>query len=108
VRDDLPRGVALTIAAQPSWCTADAWIDDLPIDEAVPLFFTAEGEDAPPPADLQRGAALTSSQCQGSLGLSGEAPPLHLPTGRRLFVAQDEPWTDAGVARVMNWRESVR
>ena len=39
VRRELPRGMPLSITALASWCMQDNWLDDLPIDEAVPMLF---------------------------------------------------------------------
>src|SRR5262249_59556332 len=46
LRPKLPPTTSLSIPALASWCAADAWLDGLPIDEAVPLLFRISPADA--------------------------------------------------------------
>ncbi len=39
LRRELPVTVPISITALASWCLGDRWLDDLPIDEAVPMLF---------------------------------------------------------------------
>jgi hypothetical protein len=39
LRARLPQSTLLSITALASWCKGDNWLDDLPIDEAVPMLF---------------------------------------------------------------------
>ena len=39
VRADLPPGTPLSMTALASWCLDDNWLDELPVDEAIPMLF---------------------------------------------------------------------
>src|SRR6185295_19662078 len=39
LRRKLPPSTALSITALASWCKGDNWLEDLPVDEAVPMLF---------------------------------------------------------------------
>ncbi|QGZ38409.1 hypothetical protein IP92_01269 [Pseudoduganella flava] len=39
VRTALPAGIKLSVTALAWWCRSPNWLDDLPVDEVVPMFF---------------------------------------------------------------------
>lgn len=103
VREEMPDGVALTITALTSWCLFDNWIDDLPIDDAVPMLFDMGADDARVRTYLKSGGTLRSRKCQNSLGVSVQEPPLNVPKGRRIFVFHSRPWTPQVVSSAHAW-----
>jgi Protein of unknown function (DUF3142). len=40
LRKDLPAPTALSMTALASWCIGDGWLDELSVDEIVPMFFS--------------------------------------------------------------------
>lgn len=96
IRRGLPRTTPLSMTALASWCMQDGWLDDLPIDEAVPMLFRmGPAERALGGNDTGR---LRAPACRGAIGTSLDEP-LRGPTGRRrVYVFNPQPWTAATVA----------
>ena len=93
IRRELPRDMPLSITALASWCMQDDWLDDLPIDEAVPMLFRmGSGEEAGPRL------RLSAPACAGALGTSLDEPMRAPVAGRRVYVFNARPWTDASIA----------
>jgi Protein of unknown function (DUF3142) len=96
VRDRLPANMPLSITALASWCSYDsAWLNTLPIDEAVPMLFRME-------PDRRHAAALgllrryefliRAPRCLASVGISTrERWPSEL-AGRRIYIFPNEGW----------------
>ena len=88
MRQDLP----LSIIAPASWCTEDDWIHDLPIDEAVPVFFRT-AQDAPSEnAERSTEDRVREPLCGGSIGLSVNERWPALKSGQRLYLFADYGW----------------
>lgn len=112
LRAELPASVGLGITALASWCVGDPWLSDLPIDDAVPMFFRMGRDDAPVRRRLAEDRDLALELCRRSVGVSTDEPwPLELihrpsPEGgqRRIFVFHPHPWDPAAFRRV---RESI-
>jgi hypothetical protein len=93
VRSGLPRGMPLSMTALASWCMQDNWLDDLPIDEAVPMLFRmgpAEHAGSRP--------RLLAPACDGAIGTSLDEPLRGSVARRRVYVFNARPWTDSTVA----------
>jgi hypothetical protein len=91
LRRQMPADLPLSITALASWCSYDDWIGDLPIDEAVPMYFRME-------PDRHRSLVNASwlrvlePKCMGSAGVSTrEAWPEGL-AGKRIYVFPDRGW----------------
>jgi len=101
VRRQLPAGVPLSITALASWCNYDAWINDLPVAEAVPMLFRM-GPDRYHPGDSFR-----VNLCQSSIGISTDEPIIRLPRVRRIYVFHPGPWLkrdyDNAVQELKRW-----
>ena len=99
VRAALPAGMPLSITALASWCLDDDWLDELPIDEAIPMLFRM-GPD---------GAALRQAwlvrrpapRCRGSLGVSLDEPAPRAAADRRVYVFNPGEWTPRSVSAAM-------
>ena len=88
VRRDLPPAMPLSITALASWCMQDNWLDDLPIDEAVPMLFRmGPAEDTGPRPRLRAPA------CDGAVGTSLDEPLRASVARRRVYVFNAQPWT---------------
>lgn len=80
--------VPLTVTALVSWCGDGSWLDTLPIDGAVPMYFRM-GTPAPP--------ELTSPTCKGRFGVSTDEPwPAH-HAADQLWIFTPGAWTSDAV-----------
>jgi len=99
VRADLPPGLPLTMTALASWCLDDNWLDELPVDEAIPMLFRmgpAEG------ALRQAWPSRTPApKCRGTVGVSLDEPAPIGPRGRRVYVFNPGPWSAPSIAAAM-------
>ena len=68
VRRELPPGMPLSITALASWCMQDDWLDDLPIDEAVPMLFRMG------PTEQSSHPRLRAPACGAAIGTSLDEP----------------------------------
>jgi Protein of unknown function (DUF3142) len=75
LRKRLGPDAHISITALASWCSGDAWLEDLPagtIDEAVPMLFRM-GPDTPHIGDsLAAGDEFAVPACRTSLGISDD------------------------------------
>lgn len=95
----LPPETPLTMTSLASWCTGDAWFNDFPVDEAVPMVFQMGDDDEKIKAFLRNGNDWPEPLCRGSYGVSiDETPPDLTKTGRRMYYFKNSPWTRASVA----------
>ena len=98
VRERLRAGAPLSITALASWCAGDRWLDDLPVDEAVPMLFEMGPADAPYQSmALSPGSA--DRACRRALGLSLAEPRRVHASGRRVYVFDSKSWTATSIAR---------
>jgi hypothetical protein len=101
LRAQIPREIPLTMTALVSWCASDEWIGDLPVADAVPMYFRMG------PEPYLRKAALRSPLCQSSTGLSTDEL-IRVPLHRRVFLFHPRPWTREALrnamAEVNRWR----
>lgn len=97
LRRQMPAGLPLSITALASWCSWDAWIHDLPVDEAVPMMFRMEPDHrrAPPSVDDFK---IREPLCQTSIGVSTDEPwPSNL-IGKRIYIFPDHGWRNSSPA----------
>ena len=95
LRPGLPAGMPLSITALLSWCAAPPgegdWLAQLPIDEAVPMFFRLGGSHRP--AGDKNSFRIREPRCLGSNGIStDESWPL-LNAHTRFYLFAPHPWT---------------
>jgi hypothetical protein len=99
LRKQIPNEMAISIAALASWCFGDAWLDGLPIDEAVPMLFRMGVDDRNIRFRLARGDDFASPVCRSSEGVSTDevAPKLSGAgiSGRRIYLFHPRSWTAA-------------
>ncbi|WP_260703256.1 hypothetical protein [Edaphobacter flagellatus] len=102
VRLKLPAKMPLSMTALASWCSYDnAWLHDLPVDEAVPMLFRMEPDRrqfAPNQLrDVAREFLLREPKCMDAVGISTrEAWPRELAR-RRVYVFADRGWQRDGL-----------
>ena len=97
LRPRMPAGMPLSITALVSWCAAAPgggdWISQLPIDEAVPMFFRMGGKTRP--GDNKSGYPLREPLCRASIGISTDESWPGIRPGQRIYVFAPGPWTRA-------------
>ena len=93
LREKLPETTGLTITALASWCQSDNWLEDLPIDEAIPMLFRMGVERNQFLASLSSGKPFRSTKCRNSVGLSTDEPISGLPSVQRVYVFNPRSWS---------------
>jgi len=96
VRGALPPGMPLSMTALASWCLDDNWLDELPIDEAVPMLFRMG-----PATDAIRSEWSTRTlapKCRSSRGVSLDEPPPWRGGARRTYVFNPSAWGAATIS----------
>ncbi len=101
LRASLPPSTLLSITALASWCEGDNWLDDLPIDEAVPMLFRMGVERNQFLSFLGAGEKFKAKRCQESVGISTDEPIERLPAVKRVYVFNPKSWSPANVKQVM-------
>lgn len=101
LREQLPETIPLTMTALASWCVGDAWFNDFPVDEAVPMVFVM-GADSEKVRDyLARGNDWREPLCQGSYGLSVEEPlDIKFKANRRFYYFKSKPWEKGDLSKL--------
>jgi hypothetical protein len=101
LRRQLPQSTLLSITALASWCKGDNWLDDLPIDEAVPMLFRMGIERKQFLSQLAAGGGFSARICQTSAGVSTDEAFPQLPPVQRLYVFNPEAWSPSSVNQTM-------
>ena len=84
----------LTITSLASWCTGDAWFNDFPVAEAVPMIFQMGADTEKIKTFLRNGNDWPEPLCRGSYGISlGEDIGITLKPGRRIYYFNASPWS---------------
>src|SRR6185436_16086459 len=87
LRAKLPANVSLSMTALASFCIGDRWLDDLPVDEAVPMIFRMGADDKRIKSFLIDGNDFPEPLCQTSYGIALDEPiAMRLAEKRRLYV----------------------
>jgi hypothetical protein len=82
----------LSITALASWVMSDPWIDTLPIEEAVPMFFDMGVDTRNISAMLMHGNPVRSKKAQRVYGLAlDEEIPVDI-RGSRVYFFSDRNW----------------
>lgn len=103
LRPALPSNVSLTMTALASWCAADNWLKDLPVDEAVPMAFEMGADDKTIRDFLASGEDWSEPLCQKSYGISINEPlNVKFKSNRKFFVFNSNPrgWQEADLKRL--------
>ena len=101
LRAKLPDSVPLSMTALASFCVGDRWLDDLPVDEAVPMIFRMGADDKTIKNLLAGGEDFREPLCQRSYGIAVDEPlELKFKPHRRVYVFNDHAWTTNDVTSV--------
>lgn len=94
LRAKLPAGVPLSMTALASFCIGDRWLDNLPVDEAVPMIFRLGADDRSVKNFLSNGNDFREPLCRKSYGIAMDEPlDLQLVRSRRVYVFNGRSWT---------------
>lgn len=104
VRRQLPAALPLSMTALASWCDGDKWLSDLPLDEAVPMFFRMGLESRRFASRLEDGSNFLSPPCESSAGISTDEK-IRWPKGRRVYIFNPTSWTRESFKTAMEARE---
>ena len=97
----LPPETPLTMTSLASWCVGDAWFNDFPVDEAVPMVFQMGADSEKIKAYLQNGNDWNEPLCRGSYGISvEEGRPEGMKEGRRMYYFKNTPWTSESMNKL--------
>lgn len=97
IRASLPREVKLSVTALAWWCRSNSWLDGLPADEVVPMFFRMGRDNAPLRAIVADQPALLHPLCRtGSAGFSRQEAFSRQVAGRyrRTYWFDETGWKD--------------
>jgi hypothetical protein len=91
----------LTMTSLASWCTGDAWFNDFPVDEAVPMAFQMGADSEKIKTYLKNGNDWTEPLCRGSYGFSVEEQiKLELKPNRRVYYFKNSAWKSSDIDRL--------
>lgn len=93
LKTQLPPDLPLTMTSLASWCTGDAWFNDLPVDEAVPMAFQMGADEEKIKTFLRNGNDWNEPLCRGSYGISIDDPlNVQLKPDRRIYYFKNGSW----------------
>jgi hypothetical protein len=99
LRAKLPDNVPLSMTALASFCVGDRWLDDLPVDEAGPMFFRMGADDRVIKNMLTSGDDFREPLCRKSYGVAtDELFEMKRDASRRLYIFNDRPWNESSIA----------
>ncbi len=99
LRSELPDDVPLSMTALASFCVGDRWLNDLPVDEAVPMIFRMGADDRSIKNLLSLGTDFGEPLCRRSYGIALDEPlDMKFEKSRRLYVFNNQAWTEKDVA----------
>ncbi len=101
LKKQLPQGTPLTMTSLASWCTGDAWFNDFPVDEAVPMVFVMGADSEKVRNYLRNGNDWQEPLCLGSYGISVDEPTLEgLKPNRRIYYFKNSSWSKNDLANL--------
>lgn len=101
LRARAPR-LPLSVTALASWCLADGWLADLPVDEVVPMYYRLGPRRAEAEGWLARHGDFAVPACRRAIGTSLDEP-VELPAAiarrsRRRYLWSPRPWSEDALA----------
>jgi hypothetical protein len=98
LRAQLPAHVPLSMTALASFCIGDRWLDDLPVDEAVPMIFRMGADDRAIKNLLAGGNDFREPLCRQSYGVALDEPlEMKRDRSRRLYVFNNRSWSENSI-----------
>lgn len=101
LRKTLPPDTPLNMTSLASWCTGDAWFNDFPVDEAVPMAFQMGADSDKIRNFLRNGNDWNEPLCRGSYGISLDEGRLDgMKPGRRLYFFKNTAWQPSDLGKL--------
>lgn len=100
-RRRMPETMPLSMTALASWCIFDKWLDDLPVDEAVPMFFEMGIDQHRIANYLQTGGEIRAPLCRNSIGVSTDETVAILSSTSRIYIFNPQAWTESTVRQAL-------
>jgi len=98
LRSKMPGDVPLSMTALASFCVGDRWLNDLPVDEAVPMIFRMGADDKAIKNLLSAGNDFGEPLCRKSYGIALDEPlEMKFEKSRRLYVFNNHAWTEPDI-----------
>jgi hypothetical protein len=98
LRQRLPDHVPLSMTALASFCVGDRWLQDLPVDEAIPMVFRMGPDSRGIKNQLAAGDDFRAGICRRSYGIAVDEPlESHFRDARRVYAFNANPWNAAEV-----------
>jgi hypothetical protein len=99
LRQKLPDNMPLSMTALASFCVGDRWLDDLPVDEAVPMIFRMGADSHSIKTYLTTGNDFREPLCRRSYGIALDEPlQLNFDRSRRKYIFNVRPWTETALS----------
>lgn len=99
LRPQLPANISLSMTALASFCLGDRWLQDLPVDEAVPMIFRMGADDQAIKNTLAAGNDFREPLCRRSYGIAIDEPvDMEFESSRRLYVFANHAWSEKDLA----------
>lgn len=99
LRPQLPDSVPLSMTALASFCLGDRWLQDLPVDEAVPMIFRMGDDDKVIKNSLAAGNDFREPLCRHSYGMAIDEPlVMKTDDSRRLYLFANHAWSEEDLA----------
>lgn len=97
----IPENTPLTMTSLASWCVGDAWFNDFPVDEAVPMAFDMGADDEKIKSFLRNGNDWNEPLCRGSYGFSLEDSfDFDRQPNRRTYYFKSSAWIQTDLERL--------
>lgn len=101
LKEALPPETPLTMTSLASWCTGDAWFNDFPVDEAVPMAFQMGTDEEKIKTFLRNGNDWNEPLCRGSYGIAIDDPlGVPLKPNRRTYYFKNGPWIKSDLIEI--------
>lgn len=101
LKKSLPENTPLTMTSLASWCVGDAWFNDFPVDEAVPMAFDMGADDEKIKSFLTNGNDWNEPLCRGSYGFSLEDFfKFNRKPNRRIYYFKSSAWTKSDLEKL--------
>lgn len=101
LKKQLPSDTPLTMTSLASWCTGDAWFNDFPVDEAVPMVFQMGADSGKIKTYLRNGNDWIEPLCRGSYGISLEEGRFDgMQPDRRTYYFKNNSWSQSDLESV--------
>ena len=95
LRQKLPDNMPLSMTALASFCVGDRWLDELPVDEAVPMIFRMGSDSRSIRTFLTTGNDFREPLCRRSYGVALDEPiEIKFDTTRRKYIFNVHAWTE--------------